>query len=87
VLFAIAVKKKNFTTKSTKTTKRERKTYSFQAFVPLAFFVFFVSSWFYLLEFYRNQAKEFPRCELPCPLSLVHSPLNARFFLSAFKGE
>ncbi len=50
---AIESKKKNFTTKNTKSTKRERKKHFFQAFAPCCFFVFFVSSWFYFLEVYN----------------------------------
>jgi hypothetical protein len=36
---------------------------------------------------YRDQEKEFPRGVLLCPLSLVHSALNARSFLTEFNEE
>jgi hypothetical protein len=51
---SIEVKKKNFTTKSTKSTKRGGKACSFQALARLPFFVFFVSSWFdFLIAIFR----------------------------------
>jgi ATP-dependent Zn protease len=49
---AIEVKKKNFTTKITKTTKKEQKPSFVQVFATLYLFVLFVSSWFYFLEDY-----------------------------------
>jgi uncharacterized protein (TIGR03437 family) len=50
---SIEFKKKNFTTKNTKTTKEELETSSLQGFTIFHLFVFFVSSWFYFLEDYR----------------------------------
>ncbi len=44
---AIDFKKKNFTTKLTKATKKGRKIQLFQTLTSLHFFVRFVSSWFY----------------------------------------